>query len=238
MLVIAHRGGLWPETAENTLDAFLTAAEAGVDWIETDVHASADGVLYAVHDPDLRRLAGIGAALEDLPARELDAISLTAGGGLPRLADVLAAVPDVPFNIDVKADSAVVPTIRLLRTLQAERRLRLASFSSRRLAALRSALPGVATSAGTAEIAVLKFTRFRALDHLSASIDAVQVPVRYGPVRVVTQDFVSAAHRAGLQVHVWTVNDLAEAHRLAALGVDGLVTDVPTALLGAGLGRE
>ncbi|HSL38189.1 MAG TPA: glycerophosphodiester phosphodiesterase family protein, partial [Arthrobacter sp.] len=56
-------------------------------------------------------------------------------------------------------------------------------------------------------------------------VDALQVPVRYGAVTVVTPDFVRRAHRHGLQVHVWTVNDPAEMHRLLDLGVDGIVTD-------------
>ena len=70
--VIAHRGGRWPETSENTLAAFTLAAEAGVEWMETDVHASADGVLFAAHDADLSRIAGRPHLIRELPAAELD----------------------------------------------------------------------------------------------------------------------------------------------------------------------
>ena len=54
---------------------------------------------------------------------------------------------------------------------------------------------------------------------------ALQVPERVGPLRVVTRAFVERAHRAGLEVHVWTVNDPSVMTRLLDLGVDGLVTD-------------
>lgn len=81
--IIAHRGGLWPGMSENTLEAFTAAADAGVHWMETDVHASADGVLFAAHDADLTRIAGRPQAIRELNAAELDAIELSAGGRLP-----------------------------------------------------------------------------------------------------------------------------------------------------------
>ena len=56
-------------------------------------------------------------------------------------------------------------------------------------------------------------------------VHALQVPVRYGAIPVVTPGFVRRAHALGLVVHVWTINDPAEMHRLLDLGVDGIVTD-------------
>jgi glycerophosphoryl diester phosphodiesterase len=99
------------------------------------------------------------------------------------------------------------------------------SFHDRRLAAFRRASSGrVATSAGPAEVlAALGACR---LSHpLRGAADAYQVPERSGPLRVVGRRFVEAAHRAGKQVHVWTVNEPADMRRLLDLGVDGLVTD-------------
>lgn len=74
--IIAHRGGLWPGMSENTLEAFTAAAAAGVEWMETDVHASADGILFAAHDADLNRIAGLPHSIRDLPADELDDVEI------------------------------------------------------------------------------------------------------------------------------------------------------------------
>lgn len=220
--VIAHRGGLWPDCEENSLAAFERAAQAGLQWAETDVHASADGVLYAVHDPSLKRTAGVAALIEQLSSARLDRLRLLDGSRVPRLVDVLEAAPSLSFNVDVKADSGTEPMIRLAREPRLCKRLRLASFSARRLRRLRAAVPGVRTSAGTGEIALAAAGGMRALDE---RIDCLQVPEARAGIRVVTPRLIAAAHRTGRQVHVWTVNAAAQMERLAALGVDAIVTD-------------
>src|SRR5699024_3550615 len=97
--IIAHRGGLWPGLSENTLEAFRAAAQAGVDWMETDVHTAADGVLFAGHDSDRHRIAGRPESIRELPADELDEIDLVAGGRLPRLQSLFEALGGVEWNI-------------------------------------------------------------------------------------------------------------------------------------------
>ena len=228
--VIAHRGGRWPETSENTLAAFAAAARAGVHWMETDVHASADGVLFAAHDADLDRIAGVPHRIRDLPAAELDRIDLRDGGRLPRLGDLLDSLPDAEWNIDVKSPHSIGPMVRFVRTRRAEDVLRLASFSDATLSRLRSALPGVRTSAGTGETArfalgALPCLAPRGLLRLPPGLDALQVPMRWKGVPVVTEGFVARAHRIGLVVHVWTIDEPADMRALARLGVDGIVTD-------------
>lgn len=228
--VIAHRGGRWPETSENTLAAFTLAAEAGVEWMETDVHASADGVLFAAHDADLSRIAGRPHLIRELPAAELDRLDLVDGGRLPRLGALFDALPHVEWNIDVKSPVSIAAMIRFVRARRVEDRLRLASFSDTTLATLRRALPGVRTSAGTGETArfaagALPFLPARGLLRLPPGLDALQVPMRWKRVPVVTADFVDRAHRIGLAVHVWTIDEPADMIELARLGVDGIVTD-------------
>lgn len=228
--IIAHRGGLWPGMSENTLEAFTAAAAAGVHWMETDVHASADGILFAAHDADLTRIAGREQAIRELSAAELDGIELIAGGRLPRLETLLQVLPEVEWNIDVKAQHSIGPMIRFVHNFGAGERIRLASFDSGTLRRLRTALPGVRTSTGTTETALFALGRLPGLpDHgllpLFPEIDALQVPERFKGFPVVTADFVARAHSAGLLVHVWTVNDAARMRALFDLGVDGIVTD-------------
>lgn len=228
--IIAHRGGLWPGMSENTLEAFSAAAQAGIHWMETDVHTSADGVLFAAHDSDLQRIAGRPESIRELPAAELDEIELLAGGRLPRLEHLLEALGDVEWNIDVKARHSIGPMIRFVHNFDAADRIRLASFDSTTLRRLRTALPGVRTSTGTTETALFALGRLPGMpDHgpapLAEQIDALQVPRKYKGIPVVTADFVERAHRSDLLVHVWTVNDAEAMRSLLDLGVDGIVTD-------------
>ena len=228
--IIAHRGGRWPGVSENTLEAFTAAHRAGAAWMETDVHASADGVLFAAHDADLDRIAARPHCIRDLNAAELDSIELSAGGRLPRLTALVESLPDVSWNIDVKAAHSIAPMIRVVRSLQVEDRIRLASFSSSTLRRLREALPGVRTSTGVSETALFALGGLPGVPDsgpcpLPAGLDAQQVPMSFKGIPVVTREFVARAHRAGLQVHVWTINDLASMRRLLDLEVDGIVTD-------------
>ena len=228
--IIAHRGGLWPGMSENTLEAFTAAAVAGVELMETDVHASADGVLFAAHDADLNRIAGLAHSIRELPADELDEVELLAGGRLPRLEALFEALPQVQWNIDVKAAHSIGPMIRFVHNFNAADRVRLASFDSGTLRRLRTALPGVRTSTGTTETALFALGRLPGVpDHgfapLPPGVDALQVPVSFKRIPVVTADFVDRAHRSGLLVHVWTVNDESTMESLLDLGVDGIVTD-------------
>lgn len=228
--IIAHRGGRWPGTSENTLAAFTAAADAGVRWMETDVHASADGVLFAAHDPDLRRIANRPHLIRELPAEELDGIDLVAGGRIPRLGDLFDALPDALWNIDVKAPATIAAMVRFVRARRVEDRLRLASFSDATLRTLRELLPAVRTSAGTGEIARLVLGALPGLPahgllRVPPGLDAVQVPLRWRGVPVVTEGFVDRVDRIGLEVHVWTIDDPSVMRGLAGIGVDGIVTD-------------
>ncbi len=226
--VLAHRG-LAIEAPENTLLAFAKALAVGVDFVETDVHVSADGVAVVSHDPRLDRVAGREVSVDQLTAAELRRIDLGHGQGFPTLADALDAFPQARFNIDVKDAGAVLPAAEAIRAQNATNRVLITSFSeARRQAALRE-LPGVATSAamGTAArmLAASKFRLGGQVTRILRSVDAVQLPERWKGVRVVTPRLIRLAHAAGVEVHVWTVNDPADMVRLLDLGVDGIVTD-------------
>ena len=225
--VFAHRG-LATNAPENTLLAFLTALSAGATHLETDVHASLDGIAVISHDPDLARL-GRDVRIDQLTGTELKHIGLGNGQFVPSLAEALDAFPEALFNIDIKADAAVTPTVQAVVAAKATPRVLITSFSETRRRRAVAQLPGVATSASSAgvlkAVAAATLAPRSVLRRSLVGISAVQVPEKAGRLRIVTPRFVRALHSVGVEVHVWTVNDLSDMERLLALGVDGLVTD-------------
>lgn len=245
--VFAHRGlvGRMPDgsqMADNTRMSIAAAQAIGVRYLEIDVHLTKDGIVVICHDDDLQRIAGDPRAVADLSFAEFEAL-LEHRGGLISLRDALEAFPDMQFNVDIKAEAAAVPAGEIAGEFCD--RVLITSFSdSRRLAALGAAARvarEVRDSGGTQKSAVpasspgyggilriVLATRFgtrRAQAKALAGFDALQIPVKQGPVRVVTPKLIAVAHRAGVEVHVWTINDQSEMRELVALGVDGIITD-------------
>ncbi|MFT4213835.1 MAG: glycerophosphodiester phosphodiesterase family protein [Microbacterium sp.] len=231
--VLAHRGFVPRDAAgvaENSLAAFAAAHAAGAEYVESDCHLTADGVVVLTHDADLTRVAGDPRTIAAVTHRELEQI-LAPRGGLVTAADAFHTFPTLRFNLDVKAAAAAAPLGRIIAA-HADRVL-LTSFSdARRMAALEAARAvggDPATSAGQAVIARL-LTALAARSGWAVrrelrGVDALQLPQRHGPVRIVTPRLLDAAHNAGVEVHVWTVNDRDTMHQLLDAGVDGLVTD-------------
>ncbi|WP_326558363.1 glycerophosphodiester phosphodiesterase [Micromonospora sp. NBC_01796] len=225
-LAFAHRGGA-AEGDENTAEAFSRAIELGYRYVETDVHGTSDGVAVVFHDSTLERLTGERGRISTLTWADLTSVRIGGAAAVPRLDDVLGSWPQVRFNIDVKADGGIEPTIASVRRTAAQDRVLLASFSDARLTRLRAlAGPTVATSLGMRGVARLRLASLtgRRLV-LPPSVVAAQVPVRYGRIPVVDRRFVRYAHSLGLQVHVWTIDESTEMHELLDLGVDGIMTD-------------
>lgn len=233
--VLAHRG-LATTAPENTLLAFSAAVDLGVQYIETDVHGSRDGIAVISHDPDLTRLAGMRGAVRDYSMERLRGIDLGHGQGFSSLAETLDAFPTTRFNIDIKSADAVEPSVDAIRSTNATARVLVTSFSeTRRLAAVRQ-LPGVATSAGArrfaAALGAATLAQRLALRRVLRNVDCVQVPQVYGPIRITTAPMIARLHAAGVEVHVWTINDEPTMRALLDLGVDGLVTDRADLALG------
>jgi len=226
--VLAHRG-LALDAPENTLLAFLHAVNVGATHIETDVHGSADGIAMVSHDPDLRRLIGRDVKVSQLTAAELRRVPLGTGQGYCSLADALDAFPETRFNIDVKSADAVAGTIKAVRDARATDRVLIGSFSTGRRLAVVGELPGVATSisAGGALPAALaaRVGAMRLLRRVLADVDAVQLPVKVAGASIVTERAIRSFHEAGVEVHIWTIDDPADMVRLLDAGVDGIVTD-------------
>lgn len=226
--VLAHRG-LATTVPENTLLAFAHALATGVNHLETDVHASSDGTAVIVHDPDLQRIAGIDAPVSSRTVRDLAALDLGDGQHVPTLAEALDGFPDAFWNIDIKSMDAVAPTVAAIRSTRAEQRVLLTSFSEHRRRAALRLLPQVATSASGPRFAVaLLSTVVRGAPAVRAALSglhAVQIPLRALGLDTVTPSRIRAFHAAGVEVHVWTINEPDLMRDLFARGVDGIVTD-------------
>ncbi len=230
---MAHRG-YSREGLENSMAAFRAAVDLGCTHLETDVHATADGVLVLFHDETLDRVTDGRGRIADLTAAEVAAARIGGSEPVPLFDELLAAFPDVRVNLDVKDWGSVEALAAGIERHGAHDRVLVASFSDRRRRAVLKLLSRpVASSAGVVTnglfvllgpvlpVPVLRFALRRPL----RDVHALQVPVRQGAIRVVTPGFVRRAHALGLLVHVWTINDPAEMHRLLDLGVDGIVTD-------------
>lgn len=223
-----HRG-LATEYAENTLAAFTEASRYGSCYVETDVHVSADNVAILCHDPSIFRLTGRKEMVKSLSSQELHDIDLGNGSGFCTLLEALQHFPHTYFNIDIKSDGAVQPTIEAILAAKATHRVLITSFRGKRRKRAVAALPNVATSASSAAIflaSIASRLRISALFRFALrSVDAVQVPEFFRGFRLVTPHFISEVHALGLEIHVWTVNDPQKMNRLLAAGVDGIFTD-------------
>lgn len=230
--IFAHRG-LAMSAPENTLGAFAAAVQAGSVYLETDVHASQDGIAVISHDNDLSRLIGRTTRVDQLTLRELEDIDLGGGHGFCSLATALQRFPAAYFNIDIKSSDAAADAARAIRNAGATGRVLVTSFSDRRRRAAVRLLPEVATSAAAIPFAIahslISIGLTAAAGRVLSGVAAVQIPElwKIGPLtwRVVTARVVAEFHRLGIEVHVWTVNDEHDMTRLLHLGVDGLVTD-------------
>lgn len=243
-LLFAHRGASL-HAPENTLGAFEQALEAGAHVLELDVHLSRDGVVVVHHDRTLERTtsgtgpirasswkqlqdldAGYGFRMgESFPFRGLD-------HRIPSLAEVLNAFPGTALNIELKQHEPpmVEAVLRCLRGVAAERIL-LAAGEDRTMRQLEAADPPfpLGMARGHIQRAVLGAycagvpRRFRGR--------ALQIPPYSDRgLPVASRRLIYAAHAAGLEVHIWTLNDPVEAHRWLRRGADGIMTDDPLRL--------
>jgi glycerophosphoryl diester phosphodiesterase len=242
VIAMAHRGGAThPELpgVENTMHAFEHAVALGYRYLETDVHATSDGVLMAFHDQVLDRVTDTTGRLDELTAEQVAAARIASDHAVPSMAALLEAFPDCRFNIDLKSAGAVAPLVDLLDHTCAHDRVCVGSFSWRRIEAFRRATRGrVATAASPPEAAAFMMPApgrpVRAVTR--ARVAVLQVPWRHrrGRITVVTPSFVRRAHAAGAHVHVWTgdahsqwvsIDDPQSIETLLDMGVDGLITD-------------
>lgn len=245
--VIAHRGGrgLGPE---NTLAVFRRSLAAGADVLEMDLRTTADGHLVVLHDATVDRTTDGRGAVNEMTLAQLKTLDAgyrwTADQGrsfpfrgrgitVPTLSEVLAAFADTPLITEIKEKRPETgqSVCDLLRRHGPAPRVLVASVHAGVLERLRQVCPGVATSAGFSE--ALRFyllSRAGLASFFSPAMQALQVPMTFKGMAVVSRRFVAAAHGRNLTVAVWTVNAEETMRRLIAAGVDGIMTDYPDRL--------
>jgi glycerophosphoryl diester phosphodiesterase len=247
-LLIAHRGGsgLAPE---NTLAAFRSCVDTWrSDMIELDVHASRDGHCVVIHDPAVDRTTDGSGAVSGMTLaelRELDAgyhftaTGAAAGGtpfpfrgrgvGIPTIEEVLESFPVLRFTVEVKTAAAQAPLLAAIRRFNASNRVILAGMHEKDRRQF-AGYDGAVSASGDA----LRRFYIRHLLRLGRRwpprADVVQLPERWGGRRVLTPRLVDDLRGKDIPVHVWTVDDAADMHRLLDWGVEGIITDRPDVL--------
>lgn len=222
-LAFAHRGGA-SHYPENSMRAFEHAVRLGYGYLETDAHATADGVLVAFHDKTLDRSTDATGAIASMSAAAVATARIDGTDPIPLLEDLIGTWPEIRFNIDVKDAPAARPLADLMKRTSAWDRVCITSFAESRLRATRRLLDRpvcMSTSpvgAGALQAGVPAAVLARAFARRWTRCAQL-------PIRMATPAIIRRAHAAGLQVHIWTVNDAAAMTSLLDLGVDGIMTD-------------
>jgi glycerophosphoryl diester phosphodiesterase len=231
-IAMAHRGGaLHPDNLgyENSMHAFEHAVGLGYRYLETDLHATSDGVVIAFHDDRLDRVTDARGMIGQLPAAEIARARIHGLDPIPRLSELLSGFPQARFNIDAKSPAAVRLLAETIVEHEAYDRVCVSSFGVRRVHELRRRLGRrVASCVSAAGVAANRFLPWLTRV-LQSPAPVLQIPARHRfrgrTVTLVTPRLIADVHRAGKQVHVWTVDDRPEIERLIDLGVDGIFTD-------------
>ena len=232
---VSHRGasGRLPE---NTLASFRAALEDGAGVLELDVRVTRDWHPVVMHDATVDRTTDGFGTVRGMTLEAVKRLSAgLPGEKVPTLREVFEEFPDAAVNLDIKdwdlpgAEKAV---LGVLREVGAAGRVLVASADNGVLRRFRRAAGGeFYTGASRREIAVFYALSLLRLERLARpAYVALQVPVYYGPLRLLTPRFVRAARCVGVRVGVWTVNDPARMREVLDLGADAVMTDKPEEL--------
>lgn len=240
----AHRGAS-REAPENTLEAFQKAADIGVDVLELDVHLSADGEVVVHHDDTLERTTNAQGKVCHRTLKELQLLdagyhfrqhgeytSRGRGARIPLLREVLETFTGLGFNIEVKQETPNMVT-KVLDILEraGPSHVLLAAGNHRIMKSLEAHCE--ATDLGLSERQCLSVWA-RGLLGIAAREyrgRAFQVPPKqFGFLPVPTRTVLASAKKAGIDVHLWTLNDAVETAHWLEAGIDGVMSDDPRAL--------
>jgi len=245
--IFAHRGSSG-SAPENTLLSFETALEEGANFLEMDVHASRDGHIMVLHDSQLGGTTDASAQVSELTLAEIKQLDAGfcfspdngvtfpfrgKGIRIPTLREVAQRFPQVPFNIEIKQSEPPIEraAYALLEETGHAELVLLAAESDHLIERIRRLDPGLPTNFASSE--VLDFLQRVHNDQWSdfnPGGRALQIPEEHYGMQILSEGLLKAAHRFGIEVHVWTVNEESDMRRLLEMGVDGIMTDYPQRL--------
>jgi glycerophosphoryl diester phosphodiesterase len=230
--IFAHRGAK-AVAPENTLPAFERALAMGVDGIELDVHLSKDGHLVVIHDFTVDKTTDGRGPVRSFTAAELAQLDAgthfhrdAAGVGVPTLVQVFDLVGDrCRINVEIKSEdptggNEVEALVALIQQRSLYEQVIVSSFNASTLIKMRWADPKV-------KLGLLYYQELPAHLRQAWFTPIIQPEAVHPHYSLVDEKLVAWAQGKGCAVNTWTVNDGAEAQRLAALGVDAIITDVP-----------
>jgi glycerophosphoryl diester phosphodiesterase len=246
--LFGHRGAS-AHAPENTLPAFELAWQTGVPYLETDCHATRDGEVVILHDPEVTRTTNGDGPIQELSFAEAERLDAGfrfspdsgrtfpyrgRGVRIPRLAEVIDQFPEARINLEVKAEAPEVAeeVVRIVRRTRAEKRMLLASEKDGVLDHLMKLDPGTAIGSSLGDVlAFFKAIRAGDVERHTPRGQALQIPLTFAGEELITAESIAAAHRVGLVVHVWTINDPEVMAKLLGRGADGIMSDDPAELV-------
>jgi glycerophosphoryl diester phosphodiesterase len=236
--IFAHRGAK-AVAPENTLPAFQRALAMGVAGIELDVHCSKDGKLVVIHDESLDRTTRGSGKVGEYTAAELANIDAGrpfhadfAGVGIPTLDEVFDLVGNrCQVNVEIKSDDPnggdqAEPLIAMIAARNLYDQVIVSSFNPPSLIKMRALAPKV-------RLGLLYYLPLPAFLRDAWFSPIIQPEAIHPYHRLINADLMAWANARGCAVNTWTVNDVTEARRLAELGVNVIMSDVPDQIMAA-----
>lgn len=252
-MVIAHQGGELL-TPSNTIAAFTNATNLGVDVLDTDLHITKDGYLVAIHDPTVDRTTNGHGAVKDLTLKEIQTLDAGYhfkdlqgqlsyrghGAYIPTAEELFQKFGNMRWSMEIKDDN---PTDRydemskklwaLIQKYHMEDKIIISAFDQNILSTFEKYAKGrVAISAGRQEVkSFVIFHKFLLRDLYQPKVDSFQLPTEDSGFDLTDNKLIDGAHRRGMKVIYWTIDDPKTMKKLLDKGVDGIQTNRPDLLL-------
>ncbi|GIW43325.1 MAG: glycerophosphoryl diester phosphodiesterase [Candidatus Binatia bacterium] len=241
--ILGHRGAAG-QAPENTLPSFALALALGADVLEFDVHPTRDGFVVVIHDDTVDRTTDGSGLVRELTLRQIEQLDAGYhfsrdgrdfpfrghGVRIPTFPAVLQHFPLATCNVEIKEnDGAFIDeVIATIRRLDATHRVLVAAENGDIMDHVRRHAPDLVTSFSAKDVLhFMDCLQHSQWSHYEAPGIALQIPPRVGDIELVRPELVAAAHRLGIEVHVWTINDPEQMRSFLDMGVDGIVSDLP-----------